>query len=116
MDRAEQLGRERIPVLLLRFSIPAIVGMLVQALYNVVDRIFVGHGVGAHGIAGLTVVFPIMLVIMAFSMLIGLGATALISIKLGRRESARSGTDCGYSGSDDGLDFRSHVYPRAHLP
>lgn len=82
-DRAEQLGRERVPVLLLRFSIPAIVGMLVQALYNVVDRIFVGHGVGAHGIAGLTVVFPVMLVIMAFSMLIGLGATALISIKLG---------------------------------
>ncbi|HHT73953.1 MAG TPA: MATE family efflux transporter [Firmicutes bacterium] len=83
MDRAEQLGRERVPALLLRFSIPAIIGMLVQALYNVVDRIFVGHGVGPEGIAGLTVVFPVMLVIMAFSMLIGLGATALISIRLG---------------------------------
>lgn len=83
MDRTEQLGKERIPVLLLRFSVPAITGMLVQALYNVVDRIFVGRGVGANGIAGLTLVFPVMLVIMAFSMLIGLGATALISIRLG---------------------------------
>ena len=63
MDRAEQLGKERVPALLLRFSIPAIIGMLVQALYNVVDRIFVGHGVGPEGIAGLTVVFPVMLVI-----------------------------------------------------
>src|SRR5690554_2204100 len=83
MVRADQLGQEKISTLLLRFSVPAIVGMLVQALYNVVDRIFVGNGVGALGIAGITVVFPVMLVIMAFSMLIGLGATALISIKLG---------------------------------
>ena len=83
MDRAQQLGKENIGILLLRFSIPAIVGMLVQALYNVVDRIFVGHGVGALGIAGITVIFPVQLIIMAFSMLIGLGATALISIKLG---------------------------------
>ena len=57
MDRAEQLGRERIPVLLLRFSIPAIVGMLVP-LYNVVINL--RTTVYAHGIAGLTVVFPIM--------------------------------------------------------
>jgi len=90
MDRAQQLGKEKIGTLLLKFSIPAIVGMLVQALYNVVDRIFVGHGVGALGIAGITVIFPVQLIIMAFSMLIGLGATALISIKLGegRREEA----------------------------
>lgn len=83
MDRSERLGKGPILPLLLDFSIPAIVGMLVQALYNVVDRIFVGNGVGALGLAGLTVVFPVMLVQMAFSMLIGLGATALISIRLG---------------------------------
>lgn len=90
MDRAERLGKERILPLLLRFSIPAIVGMLVQALYNVVDRIFVGNGVGALGLAGLSIVFPVMLVQMAFVMLVGLGATALISIRLGegRREEA----------------------------
>ena len=90
MDRAERLGQGKILPLLLEFSIPAIVGMLVQALYNVVDRIFVGNGVGPLGLAGLTVVFPAMLVQMAFSMLIGLGATALISIRLGegRQEEA----------------------------
>ena len=90
MDRAERLGTERVLPLLVRFSIPAIVGMLVQALYNVVDRIFVGNGVGPLGLAGLSVVFPIMLVQMAFVMLVGLGSTALISIRLGegRREEA----------------------------
>ncbi|NMB01998.1 MAG: MATE family efflux transporter, partial [Firmicutes bacterium] len=90
MERTERLGQERILPLLIDFSIPAIVGMLVQALYNVVDRIFVGQGVGSLGLAGLAVVFPVMLVQMAFSMLIGLGATALISIRLGedRKEDA----------------------------
>ena len=83
MDRAQRLGNEKVLPLLIRFSVPAIVGMLVQALYNVVDRIFVGNGVGPLGLAGLTVSFPVMLVQMAFSMLIGLGATALISIRLG---------------------------------
>lgn len=90
MDRAERLGTERILPLLLKFSVPAIVGMLVQALYNVVDRIFVGNGVGPLGLAGLSLVFPIMLVQMAFVMLVGLGATAVISIRLGegRRDEA----------------------------
>ena len=88
MDRTERLGQENVLPLLIRFSLPAIVGMLVQALYNVVDRIFVGNGVGALGLAGLTVAFPVMLVQMAFSMLIGLGATALISIRLGEDRQA----------------------------
>lgn len=90
MDRAERLGQGKILPLLLEFSIPAIVGMLVQALYNVVDRIFVGNGVGPLGLAGLTLVFPVMLVQMAFSMLIGLGATALISIRLGEGRQAEA--------------------------
>jgi putative MATE family efflux protein len=75
---------------LIKFSMPAIVGMLVNATYNVVDRIFIGQGVGSLGIAGATVGFPIMLVQMAFAMLIGLGANALVSIRLGeqRKEDA----------------------------
>lgn len=83
MDHTIQLGEEKILKLLLKFSIPAIIGMLVNALYNVVDRIFIGNGVGSLGIAGITIGFPIMLVIMAFAMLIGIGSTSLISIKLG---------------------------------
>lgn len=83
MDRARQLGEERVGVLLLQFSIPAIIGMLVNALYNVIDRIFVGQGIGSLGIAGVTIGFPLMIVQMAFGVLIGIGANSLISIRLG---------------------------------
>lgn len=90
MDSTRQLGEDKISNLLFKFSIPAIVGMLVNALYNVVDRIFIGNGVGSLGIAGITVCFPVMLVIMAFSMLVGVGANALVAIRLGeqRKEEA----------------------------
>jgi putative MATE family efflux protein len=84
MDKTERLGHEGIGKLLLEFSIPAIVGMLVTACYNVVDRIFIGHSAGALGIAALTVAFPIMVIQMALAGLIGMGATANISIKLGQ--------------------------------
>ena len=65
--------------------LPAIVGMVAQALYNIVDRVFVGQAIGTLGIAGTTLAFPFMLVLMAFSMLIGYGAAALVSIRLGER-------------------------------
>jgi putative MATE family efflux protein len=83
MDRSAQLGQASIPRLLLGFSLPAIVGMMAQASYNLIDRIFVGHALGSEGIAGTTVAFPFMLVVLAFGMLIGFGGTALISIRLG---------------------------------
>lgn len=86
MDQTSQLGEDSIGNLLIKFSVPAIVGMLVNALYNIVDRIFVGHGVGALAISGITFVYPIMTIIMAFGMLVGIGATALISIRLGQRK------------------------------
>lgn len=86
MDRSKQLGEVKISKLLLNFSIPAIVGMLVNAIYNLVDRIYIGHGVGALGIGAITVIFPIMLIMMGFSMLIGVGANALVSIKLGEKK------------------------------
>ncbi|MFA6308329.1 MAG: MATE family efflux transporter [Clostridia bacterium] len=83
MDHSKQLGESKVSSLIIKFSIPAIVAMLVNGLYNVVDRIFVGQGVGPLAIAGISIGFPIMLVIMACMMLIGLGANALLSIKLG---------------------------------
>ena len=86
MDRSKQLGEEKVVKLLLKFSLPAIIGMLVNALYNVVDRIFIGNGVGSLGIAATTIAFPIMLIILAFAMLIGIGATSLISIRLGEKK------------------------------
>jgi putative MATE family efflux protein len=86
MDHSKRLGEESVLKLLIKFSIPAIVGMLVNALYNVVDRIFIGNGVGPLGIAGITIGFPIMLVQMAFAMLIGIGANSLVSIRLGEQK------------------------------
>lgn len=86
MDRSQQLGEDRISSLLWKFSIPAIFGMLVNALYNVVDRIFIGQGVGSEALAGLTVSFPLMIVLMAFGMLVGIGGTSLISIRLGQQK------------------------------
>lgn len=86
MDQANQLGEGKVINLLLKYSIPAIVGMIVNALYNIVDRIFIGHGVGTLAITGLTVGFPIMNILMAFGMLVGVGATSLISIRLGEQK------------------------------
>jgi putative MATE family efflux protein len=90
MDRSKRLGEGSIPYLLLTFSAPAIVGMMAQALYNVVDRIFVGQAVGPLGIAGTTVSFPFMLIVMAFSMLIGFGSAALVSIRLGEQKKSEA--------------------------
>lgn len=83
MNVAQTLGQEPIGKLLWKFSLPSIVGMLVNALYNVVDSIFVGNGVGEVGLTAVTIAFPIMLVMMAFGMLIGVGASTLVSIRLG---------------------------------
>ncbi len=83
MDRAKLLGIGSIPSLLLKFSAPAIVGMLAQALYNIVDRIFVGQAVGSLGITGTTIAFPYIMLVMALSSLFGVGAAALVSIRLG---------------------------------
>ena len=85
-DRSNRLGEASIPRLLATFSLPAIVGMLAQAIYAVVDRVFVGHALGPSGIAGITVSFPFMLVILAFGMLVGFGATAIVSIRLGQQK------------------------------
>lgn len=94
MKNQEILGTESIGKLLIRYSIPAIIGMMVNALYNVVDRIFIGNipGVGPLAITGVGVTMPIMSIILAFAMLIGIGATTNISIKLGagKKEEAQN--------------------------
>lgn len=69
--------------LLWQYSLPAVVGMLVMSLYNVVDRIYIGRGVGADAISGLAITFPVMNLSAAFGVLIGAGASTRISILLG---------------------------------
>lgn len=88
MDKSEVLGTEKIPTLLWRFSIPAITGAVVNALYNVIDSIFVGHGVGDIGLTAVTIAFPLMLILMAIGMFVGVGAAALTSIRLGQKKKA----------------------------
>ena len=86
MQDEQILGTQSIPKLLLKYSVPAIIGMMVNALYNVVDRIFIGNipGAGPLAITGVGICLPIMTIILAFSMLVGIGATTNISIKLGQ--------------------------------
>ncbi|MBU3182412.1 MATE family efflux transporter [Clostridium psychrophilum] len=87
MNQTKELGTESIVKLLFKFSVPAITGMIVNALYNIVDRMYIGHikGVGSYALSGLAITFPISIIIMAFAMLVGIGASAVISIRLGEK-------------------------------
>jgi len=99
MDRTEELAKSPIGPLLLKFYIPAFVGVLANTLYNIVDRIFIGQGVGAEALSGVSAVFPIMLIVMGFGLLIGIGSGVLISISLGRKnkESAEKILGTGFT-------------------
>lgn len=81
-----ELGREPVGKLLLKYSIPAVVGMIVVSLYNIVDRIFIGQGVGALAISGLALTFPLLNMIAAVGTLVGVGASTRISIVLGMQD------------------------------
>ncbi len=82
-SRRDMLGTERVGKLLYRLSVPAIIGMAVQATYNLVDAVFVGRGVGTAGIGGITIAFPIQMIIMAFALTIGIGGSSIISRRMG---------------------------------
>ena len=83
-ERAIQLGERKISQLLWQFSLPAIIGMLANSSYMIINRLFIGNVVGADAISGLSVTMPISLIMTAFGMLIGIGAGAMISIRLGQ--------------------------------
>lgn len=85
-----RLERENIGKLLWQYALPAIIGTMVNAMYSIVDRIFIGHGVGAMAISGLALTLPILLVLQAFGMLIGAGSAARISISLGQKDNAHA--------------------------
>lgn len=85
-DIHKMLGEERIGRLLLSLSLPATIGMLVQAMYNFVDTIFVGRGVGSMGIAGISISLPVQIFVMAFAQMFGIGGASVISRSLGERD------------------------------
>ncbi|MEG1799433.1 MAG: MATE family efflux transporter, partial [Synergistaceae bacterium] len=92
MSNTEALEKEAIGRLLLRLSAPAMAGMFLISLYNVVDAFFVGRGIGPMGIAAVFISFPATLVIMAVAHTFGVGGASVISRKLGekRKDAAES--------------------------
>lgn len=98
MNKKENiLGYEKIGKLLMKFSIPCIISLLVNSLYNIVDQIFIGIGVGYLGNGATNVVFPITMVVLSFALMFGDGSSAYLSLKLGekRKDEASLGVGNG---------------------
>ena len=87
MEQTENiLGTEKIGKLIKKFSIPCIISMLVNSLYNIVDQIYIGQGVGYLGNGATNIVFPIVMISLAFSLMLGDGSSAYLSLKLGEKK------------------------------
>ncbi|MCK5148918.1 MATE family efflux transporter [bacterium] len=95
MQQKQILDDENVGRLLFKLSVPAIVGMFVMALYNIVDTIFVGKGVGTMAIGALSIAFPLQMITMGFSQMIGIGAASLLSRSLGEGNIDKAGKIIG---------------------
>lgn len=84
-EKSNLMGTKSIPKLLLALAIPAIIANLVNSLYNIVDQIFIGHGVGYLGNAATSVAFPLTTICMAIGLMVGLGASANFNLEIGRK-------------------------------
>jgi len=89
-EKTKELAELKVSRLMLKFFIPSFIGVFVNALYNIVDRVFIGQGVGSMALSGISVIFPVMLIVMGFGMLIGIGAGVLVSINMGKRDMNRA--------------------------
>lgn len=90
MDNSHELGNARVGLLIKKYYWPAFISVIVSSLYNIVDRIFIGQGVGAEALSGLSIIFPIMLIMMAFGMLFGVGTGVMVSISLGEKNGEKA--------------------------
>lgn len=86
VESRNPLGYEKLPTLLKSFAIPSIIAMLVSSLYNIVDQIFIGQGVGYLGNAATNVAYPLTTICLAIALLIGIGSASLFSLNLGAGE------------------------------
>jgi len=102
-SRTAFLGSEALFPLLLKMGLPAAIAMLVNALYNIVDTIFVGQGVGPLAIAALTIVFPIQMIVSALAQGLGVGAASIVSRKLGERREEEAARTIGTTYAAVGL-------------
>ncbi len=89
------LGKDKISKLLLAFSVPCVISMLINSIYNIVDQIFIGKGVGTLGNAATNVIFPLVIIFNAIAGLIGNGAAANLSLKLGENDKKAAGKSIG---------------------
>ncbi len=94
-EKHKELGTTNINRLLLKLSFPAMIAMFANAIYNIVDTIFVGRGIGAQGIAGVAIVLPVMAIVSSFAHMIGIGTGTLISRQLGRKEEEKVNRTAG---------------------
>ncbi len=88
--QVRDLEHEKIGKLMWSYFLPAFAGMVANSLYNIVDRIYIGQGVDALALAGLTVIFPLMIIFMAFGMMVGMGSAVRISLSLGEKNYKRA--------------------------
>jgi len=95
MEKENILGTEKIGKLIRKFSIPCIISLLVNSLYNIVDQIFIGQGVGFLGNGATNVVFPITMICLAFSLMLGDGSSAYLSLKLGAKQKEEASKGVG---------------------
>ena len=95
IERQNRLGTERIGKLVLAFGVPSVISQVVNALYNIVDQIFIGQGVGYLGNGATSVVMPLTVLVMALSLLIDSGAASYLSLKLGERDEAAAAKGVG---------------------
>jgi putative MATE family efflux protein len=85
-NKFKELGQTPIRQLLWRYFWPSFIGVMANSLYNIVDRIFIGQAIGAEALSGVTAVFPVMIIMTAFGMLIGIGSSVQISLSLGKKD------------------------------
>lgn len=95
MNKTLNLGEEKISKLLLAFSIPCIISMIVNSIYNIVDQIFIGQGVGYVGNAATNVIFPLVILCNAFAGLLGNGCAANLSLRLGEKKGKEAAKSVG---------------------
>jgi len=95
MDRIKEMGEAPLGRLLLKFSIPAIAMMVVNGLYNFIDRVFIGQGMGTDALAAVTAGFPMMIIAMAVGSVFSVGTSTLVSIAMGKGERERAASILG---------------------
>lgn len=96
MEKEENiLGKEKIGKLIRKFSVPCIISLLVNSLYNIVDQIFIGWGVGYLGNGATNIVFPLTMVCLAFALMFGDGTSAYLSLRLGEKKEKEAGKGVG---------------------